>query len=59
LLLHSQLIQNLWNFIILNKICMEHGAKLWFIPEKLTDKVCFNGSQHTPKLKLLLILEQG
>jgi hypothetical protein len=52
LFLHSQLIQNLWNFISLNKICMEHGAKLWFILEKLTDKVRFNGRQHTPSLNL-------
>jgi hypothetical protein len=27
--LHAQLIQNLWNFIRINKICMEHDAKLY------------------------------
>ena len=26
-LLQAQLIQNLWNLLELNKICMEHGAK--------------------------------
>ena len=33
--LQAQLIQNLWNLLELNKICMEHGAKAQFIPEKL------------------------
>ena len=37
-LLQAQLIQNLWNLLELNKICMEHGAKAQFIPEKLTIK---------------------
>ena len=27
-LLQAQLIQNLWNLLELNKICMEHSAKL-------------------------------
>ena len=35
-LLQAQLIQNLWNLLELNKICMEHGAKAQFISEKLT-----------------------
>ena len=35
-LLQAQLIQNLWNLLELNKICMEHSAKSHFIPEKLT-----------------------
>ena len=34
--LQAQLIQNLWNLLELNKICMEHGAKAQFIFEKLT-----------------------
>ena len=35
-LLQAQIIQNLWNLLELNKICMEHCAKAHFIPEKLT-----------------------
>ena len=35
-LLQAQFIQNLWNLLELNKICMEHGAKAQFISEKLT-----------------------
>ena len=57
--LQAQLIQNLWNLLELNKICMEHGARTQFIPEKLTVKTWNNGHQHPPKLKLLLILEQS
>jgi hypothetical protein len=34
-------------------------CKALFNLENLTDKVWFNGHQHAPKLKLLLILEQG
>ena len=34
--LQAQVIQNLWNLLELNKICMEHGAKAQFISEKLT-----------------------
>jgi hypothetical protein len=37
--LQSQLNQNLWNFIILRKICIQHDVNLYFIPEKLTIKV--------------------
>ena len=37
--LQAQLIQNLWNLLELNKICMEHGAKTQFISEKLTVKM--------------------
>ena len=36
--LQAQLIQNLWNLLELNKICMEYGARTQFIPEKLTVK---------------------
>ena len=38
-LLQAQLIQNLWNLLELNKIYMEHGAKIQFISEKLTIKM--------------------
>ena len=31
-LLQAQLIQNLWNLLELNKICMKHGAKLDLFP---------------------------
>ena len=34
-LLQAQLIQNLWNFLELNRICMKHSAKAYFIPKKL------------------------
>ena len=37
-LLQAQLIQNLWNFLELNRICMKHSAKAYFIPEKLMVK---------------------
>jgi hypothetical protein len=57
--LHSQLIQNLWNFIRIKINMYGTWCKALFIPEKLMDKVWFNGRQHTPKLKLLLVLEQG
>ena len=30
--LQAQLIQNLWNLLESNKICMEHSAKLIFFP---------------------------
>jgi hypothetical protein len=32
LFLYSQLIQNLWNFIEISKLCMEHSAKLCLFP---------------------------
>jgi len=46
--LQAQLIQNLWNLLELNKICMEHSARAQFIP---TFKTWNNGRQHLLKLE--------
>ena len=57
--LQAQLIQNLWNLLESNKICMEHGAKLNLFPRSWRSKCEIKAVNTPPKLKLLLVLEQS